>query len=71
MRFHRGELQLINRLDAEQFDRLQREDSTVARNAGTGLDGEELWFNQSPTAPLPEYSTSFRTTVPKGDFGSH
>lgn len=63
MRFRRGELQLINRLDAEQFDRLQREDSTIARNAGTGLDGEELWFNQSPTAPLPEYKKNwFRTT---------
>ena len=63
MRFRRGELQIINRLDAEQFDRLQRENSAVTRNAGTGLDGEELWFNQSPVAPLPEYKkTWFRTT---------
>jgi len=63
MRFRRGELQIINRLDAEQFDRLQRENSAVTRNAGTGLDGEELWFNQSPSAPLPEYKkTWFRTT---------
>jgi peptide/nickel transport system substrate-binding protein len=63
MRFRRGELQIINRLDAEQFDRLQRENSAVTRNAGTGLDGEELWFNQSPAAPLPEYKkTWFRTT---------
>ena len=63
MRFRRGELQIINRLDAEQFDRLQRENSAVTRNAGTGLDGEELWFNQSPSAPLPEYKKAwFRTT---------
>jgi len=63
MRFRRGELQIINRLDAEQFDRLQRENSAVTRNAGTGLDGEELWFNQAPAAPLPEYKkTWFRTT---------
>ena len=63
MRFRRGELQIINRLDAEQFDRLQRENSAVTRNAGTGLDGEELWFNQSPVAPLPEYKKAwFRTT---------
>jgi len=50
MRFRRGELHLINRLDAEQFDHLQREDPAVTRNAGTGLDAEEFWFNQSPAA---------------------
>lgn len=53
LRFRRGELQLINRLDAEQFERLQKENPGVTRNAGTGLDAEELWFNQSPAAPLP------------------
>jgi len=63
MRFRRGELQLINRLDAEQFDRLQREIPAAARNAGAGLDAEQLWFNQSPAAPLPEYKKAwFRTT---------
>lgn len=63
LRFRRGELQLINRLDAEQFDRLQHENPALARNAGTGLDAEELWFNQSPAAPLPEYK--------KGWFGTN
>lgn len=63
MRFRRGELQLINRLDAEQFDRLQREIPAAARNAGAGLDAEQLWFNQSPAAPLPEYKKAwFRAT---------
>jgi len=63
MRFRRGELQLINRLDPEQFDHLQRENPGVTRNAGTGLDAEEFWFNQSPAAPLPEYKKEwFRTT---------
>lgn len=62
LRFRRGELQLINRLDAEQFDRLQHENPAAARNAGTGLDAEELWFNQSPAAPLPEHKKAwFRT----------
>jgi peptide/nickel transport system substrate-binding protein len=59
LRFRRGELQLINRLDAEQFARLQGENPAVARNAGTGLDAEEFWFNQSPTAPLPEYKKTW------------
>jgi peptide/nickel transport system substrate-binding protein len=62
LRFRRGELQLINRLDAEQFDRLQHENPAATRNAGTGLDAEELWFNQSPAAPLPEHKKAwFRT----------
>ena len=62
LRFRRGELQLINRLEAEQFDRLQHENPAVTRNAGTGLDAEELWFNQSPAALLPEHKKAwFRT----------
>jgi len=63
VRFRKGELQLINRLDAEQFERLRQNDPGVARNAGTGLDAEELWFNQVPSAPLPEYKKAwFRNT---------
>jgi peptide/nickel transport system substrate-binding protein len=62
MRFRRGELQLINRLDAERFDRLQKESPGAARNAGTGLDGEELWFNQVAASTLPDYKKKwFRT----------
>ncbi|HXY14923.1 MAG TPA: ABC transporter substrate-binding protein [Terriglobales bacterium] len=69
VRFRRGELQLINRLDAEQFERLRQDNPAVAKDAGIGLDAEELWFNQSPAAPLPEYKkawfrkTEFRSAV--------
>jgi peptide/nickel transport system substrate-binding protein len=69
IRFRRGELQLINRLDAEQFERLQKESPAVARNAGTGLDGEEIWFNQTNASSLPEYkrkwfqATEFRQAI--------
>jgi peptide/nickel transport system substrate-binding protein len=64
LRFRRGELQLINRLDAEQFDRLQKESPGAARNAGVGLDGEELWFNQTAAAALPGYKKKwFQTTA--------
>lgn len=63
MRFRKGELQLINRLDAEPFDRLQKENTGVARNAGTGLDGEEMWFNQTAATTLPEFKRKwFQTT---------
>lgn len=69
MRFRRGELQLINRVDAEQFERLQKENPAVARNAGTGLDGEEMWFNQTTASTLPDFKrkwfqlTEFRRAV--------
>ena len=64
MRFRRGELQLINRLDAEQFGKLQKDSPGVAKNAGTGLDGEEFWFNQTATSSLPDYKKKwFQTTA--------
>ena len=62
LRFRRGELQLINRLDAESYQQLQKEDPKLARNAGAGLDADHIWFNQAPSAPLPEYKKAwFRT----------
>ncbi len=69
LRFRRGELQLINRLDSESYVRLQKEDANVARNAGAGLDSDHIWFNQIATAPLSEYkkawfrSAQFRTAI--------
>ncbi len=55
LRFHRGEIHLINGLDAEYFNRLQQEMPGVTHDAGAGLDGEFMWFNEAPAAPIPEY----------------
>lgn len=54
LRFQRGELQLINRLDAESYKRLEKDAPNNTRDAGTGLDSDHLWFNQNPTAPIAE-----------------
>jgi peptide/nickel transport system substrate-binding protein len=63
LRFRRGEIHLINSLDAEFFDRLQKESPATAHDTGTGLDSEFVWFNQVPTAPLSESKKAwFRTT---------
>ena len=59
LRFRRGELQLINRLDSESYVRLQKEDASVARNAGAGLDSDHIWFNQVTAAPLSEYKKAW------------
>ena len=54
LRFRRGEIHLISSLDADSFDRLQKESPATAHDAGPGLDSEQLWFNQVPAAPLAE-----------------
>jgi peptide/nickel transport system substrate-binding protein len=62
LRFRRGELQLVNRLEAEQFQQLRQEEPSAPQDAGAGLDAEQLWFNQVPNAPLREYKKAwFRT----------
>jgi peptide/nickel transport system substrate-binding protein len=63
LRFRRGEIHLINSLDADLFDRLQKESPAAAHDAGPSLDSEQLWFNQVPTASPPDYKKAwFRTT---------
>ncbi len=67
LRFQRGEIQLIDKLTPDQFDRLPE-----AVDAGATLDSEFLWFNQAQRAPIPEYtkewfrSTAFRRAVSQG-----
>jgi len=69
MNFRRGEIDLINWLDSEYFDRLASQSPAVVHDAGPGLDSEQMWFNQAPNAPIPAYkrqwfrSTSFRRAV--------
>ena len=55
IRFLRGQIDLINGMDAESFDRLAARQPAAARDAGRSLEGEQLWFNQVARAPIPEY----------------
>jgi peptide/nickel transport system substrate-binding protein len=69
LRFKRGELDLINVLDSDYFDRLAASSPGLAHDAGASLDSDFIWFNQVATAPIPEYkrawfrSTNFRRAV--------
>jgi peptide/nickel transport system substrate-binding protein len=69
LRFRRGEIHLINTLDSEYFERLQKETPGAVHDAGPGLDSEFMWFNQVPAAPLPEFkkiwfrATEFRQAI--------
>jgi peptide/nickel transport system substrate-binding protein len=59
LRFRRGQLDLINTLDPESFDRLAAESPLSVHDAGASLDSEFLWFNQAPGAPIPAYKSAW------------
>jgi peptide/nickel transport system substrate-binding protein len=62
-RFLRGELHLINRVDAEHFDRISKEKPAAARNLGASLDSEFLFFNQSPSPSVPAWKRQWFTSA--------
>jgi len=64
LRFRRGQIDLITKIDPGLFDRLSAELPGTAVDAGPSLDWEIVFFNQSPRSPLPEYKkTWFRSAV--------
>jgi peptide/nickel transport system substrate-binding protein len=69
MRFKRGELDLINAVDSDYFDKLASASPNQVRDAGPSLDSEQMWFNQVASAPIPDYkkawfsSQNFRQAV--------
>jgi len=65
LRFRRGELDLINKLDPDMYDRLSSQMPRVVVDAGPSLDWETVFFNQVQNAPLPEHK---RRWFRSGDF---
>jgi peptide/nickel transport system substrate-binding protein len=69
LRFKRGELDMINSLDSEYFDKLAATSPQLVHDAGPSLDSEQLWFNEVAKAPIPAYkknwfrSASFRRAI--------
>jgi peptide/nickel transport system substrate-binding protein len=69
LRFKRNELDLINSLDSEYYDKLASTNPQVLHDAGPSLDSEQMWFNEVAKAPIPGYkkewfrSTTFRRAV--------
>ncbi|MGA8541310.1 MAG: ABC transporter substrate-binding protein, partial [Terriglobales bacterium] len=63
LRFKRGELDLINVIDSDYFDRLAATSPSLAHDAGPTLDSDFMWFNQVASAPIPDYKRAwFRDT---------
>jgi peptide/nickel transport system substrate-binding protein len=69
LRFRRGEIDLINSIDAEYYDRIAESSPALVRDAGPSLDSEQMWFNQVQKSPIPAYkiawfrSQNFRRAV--------
>jgi peptide/nickel transport system substrate-binding protein len=59
LRFKRGEVDLINSIDTDYFDKLAASSPQVVHDAGPSLDSEQMWFNEVAKAPLPEYKKSW------------
>ena len=69
LRFRRGEIDLINSIDAEYYDRIAESAPALVRDVGPSLDSEQMWFNQVTKSPVPAYkmawfrSQNFRRAV--------
>lgn len=59
LRFKRGEIQIINSIDSEYYERLSSSMPGALHDAGPSLDSEQMWFNQVAKAPLPEYKLAW------------
>ncbi len=69
LRFKRGEVDLINVIDSDYYDRLSASSPGLAHDAGASLDSDFMWFNQVANAPIPEFkrawfrSANFRRAI--------
>jgi peptide/nickel transport system substrate-binding protein len=54
-RYRSGELQLVDKVEPEAFERLSKDAGSGARNVGPSLDTEFFWFNQNPEGPFPAH----------------
>jgi peptide/nickel transport system substrate-binding protein len=69
LRFKRGEIDLINSIDSEYFDKLASTSPQLVHDAGPSLDSEQMWFNEVAKSPLPAYkknwfrSANFRRAI--------
>jgi peptide/nickel transport system substrate-binding protein len=59
LRFKRGELELINSLDSDYFDKLGATSPQLVHDAGPSLDSEQFWFNEVMKSPIPGYKKSW------------
>jgi peptide/nickel transport system substrate-binding protein len=57
--FQRGEYDLIDGLPPEYFTLLAAKAPKAVRDLGPSLNTEQLWFNESAAAPLPDFEKAW------------
>ncbi|HTS38290.1 MAG TPA: ABC transporter substrate-binding protein [Candidatus Solibacter sp.] len=69
LRFKRGEIDVINSLDSEYFDKLAMTSPQLVHDSGPSLDTEQMWFNEVARSPLAQFkknwfhSANFRRAI--------
>lgn len=69
LELRRGDIDLINSIDAESYNKLNAASPQLTHDSGPSLDTEQMWFNQVAKAPITDYkkawfrSTAFRLAV--------
>lgn len=64
LRFRRGELHLVDKLEPDAFERLAKDSPGAAGDLGPSLDAEFLWFNQHAQSSMPAFKTRwFQSTL--------
>jgi len=69
LRFRQGDIQLIDKMPADNYEQLHSEDAAAAKDLGPSVEAEQMWFNQVARSPLHEYkkawfrSRNFRRAV--------
>ena len=52
LRFQKGGFDLVSNIEPDAFDRLKATGKATPLDLGTSLDTQQLWFNQTPVAPI-------------------
>ena len=55
----RGDYDLIDSLPPDYFELLRKRAPGLARDLGPSLNTEQMWFNQAPASPLPEWEKAW------------
>ncbi|HEV2576103.1 MAG TPA: ABC transporter substrate-binding protein [Acidobacteriaceae bacterium] len=57
--FLRSEYDLIDHIPPDYFELLKKKAPSTVRDLGPSLNTEQMWFNQSPSSPLPAWERSW------------
>ncbi len=61
LRFLRGQYAVLDAVPPEAFNSLHQRSPNAFHDLGPSLNTEQMWFNQSPQAPLPAWEKSWFT----------